>query len=299
MPTKAASSARSTGTAICAKAYDCTRDLLADKSIDAVLIADARPLAQAASCSMPSRAGKDVYREKPMTLPASKAWRSTKRPKAKKGSCRSAARASARISAARPEQIVQSASSARSTLIRAVVQPEQRIGRLDLSDPAGRSPRDRSTGRCSWVRRRSGLFSLERFFRWRCYRDYSGGIATDLFCPPVHHRPFPDERQSSRARDGDGRVIPLEGRIATCLTRSTRFWNIRRDSPSTLVRPSTTSSPRKAVSKILGTEGSLTIGGGGLMLHPDNSVEDNRWIVDSWGEGPGGWVRSRSQGDRE
>ena len=24
-------------------------------------------------------------------------------------------------------------------------------------------------------------FSLERFFRWRCYWDYSGGIATDLF----------------------------------------------------------------------------------------------------------------------
>ena len=24
-------------------------------------------------------------------------------------------------------------------------------------------------------------FSLERFFRWRCYWDYSGGLATDLF----------------------------------------------------------------------------------------------------------------------
>src|SRR5204862_335300 len=24
-------------------------------------------------------------------------------------------------------------------------------------------------------------FSPERFFRWRCYQDYSGGIATDLF----------------------------------------------------------------------------------------------------------------------
>ena len=24
-------------------------------------------------------------------------------------------------------------------------------------------------------------FSLERFFRWRCYWDYSGGITTDLF----------------------------------------------------------------------------------------------------------------------
>ena len=32
-------------------------------------------------------------------------------------------------------------------------------------------------------------FSPERFFRWRCYQDYSGGIATDLFvhlCTTIH-----------------------------------------------------------------------------------------------------------------
>src|SRR5438874_10912727 len=32
-------------------------------------------------------------------------------------------------------------------------------------------------------------FSLERFFRWRCFSDYSGGIATDLFvhlCTSIH-----------------------------------------------------------------------------------------------------------------
>ena len=32
-------------------------------------------------------------------------------------------------------------------------------------------------------------YNLERFFRWRCYRDYSGGIATDLFvhlCTTIH-----------------------------------------------------------------------------------------------------------------
>src|SRR5438477_2701950 len=34
--------------------------------------------------------------------------------------------------------------------------------------------------------------------------------------------------------------------------------------------------------QILGTEGSLTIGGEGLVLHPNNAVEDNRWIVESW-----------------
>jgi hypothetical protein len=34
--------------------------------------------------------------------------------------------------------------------------------------------------------------------------------------------------------------------------------------------------------QVLGTEGTLTLGGEGLTYHPENNVEDNRWIVDSW-----------------
>ena len=43
-------------------------------------------------------------------------------------------------------------------------------------------------------------FSLERFFRWRCYSDYSGGIATDLFvhlCTTIHY--LMDAKMPSRA----------------------------------------------------------------------------------------------------
>ena len=36
--------------------------------------------------------------------------------------------------------------------------------------------------------------------------------------------------------------------------------------------------------KMLGTEGSITIGGDGLAFYPENAIEDNRWIVDAWAQ---------------
>jgi len=53
----------------------------------------------------------------------------------------------------------------------------------------------RTARRRRWIGMRSRLgaqhaFSPERFFRWRCYQDYSGGIATDLFvhlCTTIHY----------------------------------------------------------------------------------------------------------------
>ena len=36
--------------------------------------------------------------------------------------------------------------------------------------------------------------------------------------------------------------------------------------------------------QVLGTEGAVTIGWDGLAFHPENVVEDNRWIVDAWAQ---------------
>jgi predicted dehydrogenase len=40
----------------------------------------------------------------------------------------------------------------------------------------------------------------------------------------------------------------------------------------------------EAAFQILGTEGSITLGFEGLTFHPENVIEDNRWVVDSWAQ---------------
>jgi predicted dehydrogenase len=123
-------------------------------------------------------------------------------------------------------------------------------------------------------------FSLERFFRWRCYSDYSGGIATDLFvhlCTTIHY--LMDAKAPAR--------VAAMGQLYR--------WKESRDVPDTLnaileypegfavTLGSTFNNQLTAEGsfQILGTEGSLEIGNE-LTFYPERAVEDNRWIVESW-----------------
>jgi len=110
-------------------------------------------------------------------------------------------------------------------------------------------------------------FSLERFFRWRCYQDYSGGIATDLFvhlCTTIHY--LMDAKAPAR-----------------CMAMGQLYrWKESRDVPDTLnaileypegfvVNLSSTFNNQLSAEggfQVLGTEGSLTLGGGSLTYHP-------------------------------
>jgi predicted dehydrogenase len=123
-------------------------------------------------------------------------------------------------------------------------------------------------------------FSLERFFRWRCYSDYSGGIATDLFvhlCTTIHY--LMGAKMPARAvamgelyRWKESRNVPdtlnaiLEYPEGFAVSLSSTFNN--------------EFSPEGGF-QILGTEGTLTIGDG-VTFYPEEPVEDNRWIVESW-----------------
>jgi len=123
-------------------------------------------------------------------------------------------------------------------------------------------------------------FSLERFFRWRCYQDYSGGIATDLFvhlCTTIHY--LMDAKAPAK--------VMAMGQLYR--------WKESRDVPDTLnavleypegfvVNLSSTFNNQTSAEgsfQFLGTEGALTLGGG-LTFYPETAVEDNRWIVESW-----------------
>ncbi len=125
-------------------------------------------------------------------------------------------------------------------------------------------------------------FDAERFFRWRCFRDYSGGMSTDLFvhlCTTINY--VMDAPMADRA-------VAMGG-----LYR----WVDTRDVPDTInaslaypegfmVSLSGTANNEAAGGpgiQFLGTEGTLTLGRD-LTFEPENVVESNGWIVDSWPE---------------
>lgn len=124
-------------------------------------------------------------------------------------------------------------------------------------------------------------FDLERFFRWRCYRDYSGGIATDLFvhlCTTIHFVM--------------GVKMPAEVLAMGDLYR----WTESRDVPDTVnallryregftVNLSSTFNSRgdrSGMFQVLGTEGTVRLEGRELIFLPETGYNNNAWIVDSW-----------------
>jgi predicted dehydrogenase len=261
-----------------ARIYKTHHDLLAEKSIDAVVVATPDHLHQAIIMDA-LRAGKDVYSEKPMTYRSAEGLEII-----------AAARASGRIMQVGSQGVSSGAEQKAKELIRA-----GKLGRITMIQASY----NRNTASGAWIypippdaspetvdwgmflgSAPEHAFSLERFFRWRCYRDYSGGIATDLFvhlCTAIHF--LMDAKMPAR-------VVAM-GELYR--------WKESRDVPDTLnaileypegftVNLSSSFNNQlnaEAGFKMLGTEGSITIGDG-TTFYPENALEDNRWIVDSW-----------------
>lgn len=126
-------------------------------------------------------------------------------------------------------------------------------------------------------------FDVNRFFRWRCYWDYSGGIATDLFVHLVSWLHHATDAKAPKAvvatgenyRYKDTHEVP--DTVNALLTYPEGFtanltctFNNEQGSESGL--------------EILGTKGSLILRGGALTFKPEPAREDNRWVVASWPE---------------
>lgn len=124
-------------------------------------------------------------------------------------------------------------------------------------------------------------FDLERFFRWRCYREYSGGIATDLFvhlCTSVHF------------------VMGAQMAAEVMAMGDIYRWTENRNVPDTLnallryregftVNLSSTFNSRADtyyLLQVLGTEGAAMVKGRDLLFYPDPGTDNNAWIVASW-----------------
>jgi predicted dehydrogenase len=263
-----------------AKIYKTHRDLLALQSIDAVVIATPDHLHKPIIIDA-LRAGKDVYCEKPMT------YRSSEGPE-----IIAAARLGERMmqvgsqgvssdTQRKAKEMIRAGRLGQITMIRAAYNRNTASGAWIYPIPPDASP---ETVDWAMFQGPAGKlpFSPERFFRWRCYQDYSGGIATDLFvhlCTTIHF--LMDAKAPAR--------VMAMGELYR--------WKESRDVPDTLnaileypegftVNLSSSFNNEmqaQAGFQILGTEGSLTIGDG-LTFYPENAVEDNRWIVDAWSQ---------------
>ncbi len=264
-----------------AKAYKSYQDVLAQKSIDAVVVATPdhwhRQMVLDAI-----KAGKDVYCEKPLTYRTSDGVEIIQ-----------AARAAGRI--------VQVGSQGMSSEIQRQAREMIRAGKLGKVSIV-RAAFNRNTASGAWIYpippdaspqtvdwemflgpASKRPFSLERFFRWRCYEDYSGGIATDLFvhlCTTIHYlmdakAPAAVLAMGQLYRWKDSRDPGIYDTLNATLDYPEGF---------TVNLSATFNNQTTAESsfQFLGTEGTVNLGGGGMAFLPESAVEDNRWIVESW-----------------
>ena len=259
--------------------YPTHRELLAEKSIDAVVVAIPDHLHKAVVVDA-LRAGKDVYCEKPLTYTAAEGLEiiaATGRRIVQVGS-----QGPSSDLERKAKEMIRAGKLGRITMIHAALNRNTASGAWIYPIPPDASP-----GTVNWAMFQGSAsrrpFSLERFFRWRCYQEYSGGIATDLFvhlCTAINF--LMDAKMPAR--------VMAMGELYR--------WKESRDVPDTLnaileypegftVNLSSSFNNElnaEAAFQVLGTEGSITIGGDGLVFYPENAVEDNRWIVDAWAQ---------------
>jgi predicted dehydrogenase len=261
-----------------AKAYATHHDLLADKSIDAVVIATPDHWHKQIILEA-LHAGKDVYSEKPMTYRTSDGVEIIEAVRQTGRVLQVGSQGMSSKNQQTAKEWIRSGKLGKITMIRAAYNRNTAEGAWIYPIPPDASPKtvnwEMFLGPAPQV-----PFSLERFFRWRCYSDYSGGIATDLFvhlCTTIHY--LMDAKIPSRAmamgelyRWKESRNVPdtlngiLEYPEGFAVSLSSTFNN---------------EFSAQGGFQILGTEGTLIIGDG-LAFYPEKTVDNNRWIVESW-----------------
>ena len=251
-----------------AKVYKDHRELLAAPGIDAVYIGTPDHLHKAHAIAA-LESGKDVYIEKPLTYTVDEGLEIIA---AVKKTGRILQVGSQNISSplqAKAREIIESGRLGQITMIRASTNRNTAGGAWIYPIPP-----DANEQTVNWEMFQGNApkypFTLERFFRWRCYKDYSGGIATDLY---VHTMTTIHHLMGAQAPD----CVIASGDLYR--------WKENRDVPDTLnailqypegftVNLSATFNNQSAserVIEILGTKGTLSLGRE-LTFTPENPV---------------------------
>ena len=124
-------------------------------------------------------------------------------------------------------------------------------------------------------------FSLERFFRWRCYWDYSGGLATDLFVhllTTIHF--LLDAGMPSRVvASGQNYRFKETHEVPDTLNADPRV-------PRGLHRRAGLHVQQRGGRRLRGAghRGLARLRDDKVELRPEHPVEGNGWVVESWSE---------------
>lgn len=264
-----------------ARDYGDWKALLADKSIDAVVVAtpDHWHRTQVVEAL---RAGKHVYVEKPMTLTIDDGPPMIAAAKEAGRVLQVGSQGMSSKTEETARDIVRSGKLGKITMIRATYNRNTRSGAWLYPIPP-----DATEQTVDWAAflgpAAKRPFSLERFFRWRCYWDYSGGIATDLFVHLLTSIHFVmDAKMPARVTamgqnylHKDTHEVPdtinavLEYPEGFVVNLSSTFNN---------------EASAESGFEVLGNEGSLVFRDDQMVLKPENAIEGNDWVVSSWPE---------------
>jgi predicted dehydrogenase len=255
------------------------REVLARKDVDAVIVGTPDHLHKVFAVAALD-AGKDVYVEKPMTYAIEEGREIVQ---AVKRTGRVLQVGSQGMSSAldnKARDLIRGGKLGQVTMIRASYNRNTAGGAWIYPIPPDASP-----ATVNWPAFLGPApqrpFDPARFFRWRCYWDYGGGIAGDLFVhliTTIHYvmgATMPDTVLASGQlyRWKDSREVP--DTLNAILTYPEGF---------TVSLSSTFNNESASESgfEILGTEGSVAFRGTRLVFTPERVSENNRWVVSSW-----------------
>ena len=271
-----------------AKVVKCYKEILEDPSVDAVIIG-APDHWHAKMAIEAVQAGKDVYIEKPLTYTVDEGLEIIKAVKASGRVFQVGSQGISTPLQRKAREVIQSGKLGQITMVRAYYNRNTAGGAWIYPVPLDAGPQT-----VNWEMFLGPApkipFNLERFFQWRCYKDYSGGIPTDLFvhlCTTIHFL---------MGVEAPARVMAMgdcyrwkESRDLSDTVNGVLQYKASTSAPEGFMVNLMTTFNNTSIAgqgfQVMGTEGSLGIGwSNNLEFKPEAVMEDDRWVVRSWPE---------------
>ncbi len=255
------------------------RRVLDNKDIDAVVIAVPDHWHKSIVLEA-MEAGKDVYIEKPMTHRWEEAAEIEKAAKQRQRVVQVGSQYESMPANARAMEIIKSGKLGKITLISGAIHRNTGTGAWYYPIPPDASPETvdwkRFIGPAPWHD-----FDPRRFFQWRLYWDYSGGLPTDLF---VHLITATHALMGVHMPD---RVLAIGGayhwKPREVPDQMSAIIEYPEGFTLTLTSTANNNHPHPILT-IMGTEGTLEYFGTRLVYYPEPQLENYTYSTTSWPE---------------